>query len=98
MDANGNFHQNNYSWNAKANVLWIDQPVGSGYSYVESYDGYVTNEKSMAMELYSALIQFFTLLPEYYNDFYVFGESYAGKYIPSICHYILRQNQKKSSS
>jgi len=39
-------------------------------------------------------LNFFALLPEYYNDFYVFGESYAGKYIPSICHYILRQNQQ----
>jgi len=93
IDANGNFHANNYSWNARANVLYIDQPVGSGYSYVESDEGYVTNEKTMAVELYSALEQFFTLYPQYNINFFVFGESYAGKYIPSLCHYILKQNQ-----
>jgi len=95
IDANGNFHQNNYSWTAKANMLYIDQPVGSGYSYVENSDGYVSTEKTMAIELYSALTQFFTLYPQYNSNFYVFGESYAGKYIPSLCHYILKQNQNK---
>ena len=31
-------------------------------------------------DLYSFLTQFFTLYPQYQpNDFYVFGESYAGK-------------------
>jgi len=95
IDANGNFHANNYSWNARANVLWIDQPVGSGYSYVESPLGYVTTEKTMAVELYSALTQFFRLYPQYGANFFIFGESYAGKYIPSISHYILKQNQNK---
>jgi len=95
IDANGNFNNNSYSWNTKANMLWIDQPVGSGYSYVENSDGYVTTEKTMAVELYSALTQFFAMLPQYNKNFYVFGESYAGKYIPSLCHYIWKQNQQK---
>jgi len=95
IDVNGNFHANNYSWNARANVLWIDQPVGSGYSYVESAEGYVTNEKTMAVELYSALTQFLRMYPQYNTNFYIFGESYAGKYIPSLAHYILVQNKNK---
>lgn len=39
--------------------------------------------------MYEALIQFFKLFPEYQkNDFYVTGESYAGKYVPAITHKI----------
>jgi len=75
--------------------LYIDQPAGTGYSWVEDSDGYVTNEMTMAIELYSLLTQFFAAHSNYLkNDFYVFGESYAGKYIPSITHYILEQNNK----
>jgi vitellogenic carboxypeptidase-like protein len=35
--------------------------------------------------LYNALVQFFEVFPEQRkNDFYVTGESYAGKYVPVI--------------
>jgi hypothetical protein len=29
---------NAYGWNQKANVLWLDQPSGVGYSYGEEND------------------------------------------------------------
>jgi carboxypeptidase C (cathepsin A) len=56
--------------------------------------GYVTTETTMAVELYTTLVSFFQMHPQFsQNPFYVFGESYAGKYIPSLTHYILTQNQ-----
>ena len=43
----------------------------------------------MARDLYSALQQFFTLFAdERQNDFYLTGESYAGKYVPAIAYKI----------
>jgi len=94
INENGTIYPNKWSWNAKSNLLFLDQPVGSGYSYVENPIGYVTNEKTAAQEMYIALTTFLQNHPQYSKlDFYIFGESYAGKYVPSLSTFILQANQ-----
>eukprot|EP01105_Mastigella_eilhardi_P007520 TRINITY_DN18961_c0_g1_i1.p1 TRINITY_DN18961_c0_g1~~TRINITY_DN18961_c0_g1_i1.p1 ORF type:complete len:416 (-),score=134.81 TRINITY_DN18961_c0_g1_i1:80-1327(-) len=84
---------NPYAWNLHKNMLYIDQPVGSGYSYCTGQSCYVTNEQDLAAELYTALVNWFDEFPQYAkNPFFIFGESYAGKYIPSIATYIHEKN------
>jgi carboxypeptidase C (cathepsin A) len=74
-------------------MLYIDQPVGTGFSYVTNPNGYVRSEQTLTEELYTALTSFYALFPSLLkNDFYVFGESYAGKYIPYLATYIHEQN------
>lgn len=78
-----------FPWTFTLSMLYIDNPVGTGFSFTDHFQGYATSEDDVAQDLYSALIQFFTLFPEYAkNDFYVTGESYAGKYVPALAHYI----------
>jgi carboxypeptidase C (cathepsin A) len=49
--------------------------------------------------LYECLIQFFKLFPEYQtNPFYPFGESYAGKFVPTIAKKIHDENQSAQAS
>jgi carboxypeptidase C (cathepsin A) len=49
----------------------------------------------MTGDLYSGLIQWLKLFPEYrYNPFYVFGESYGAKYAIFIAKKISDENQK----
>jgi carboxypeptidase C (cathepsin A) len=48
------------SWNEVANVLWIDQPVGTGYSYADSYSDYVGDETAVAEDLWQFLQAFFS--------------------------------------
>ena len=51
--------------------------------------GYAKDENDVARDLYSALQQFFTIFSEQRkNDFYITGESYAGKYVPAIAYKI----------
>lgn len=96
VDANLNVTLREYSWTNLFSYLYIDQPVGTGFSYTEDKMGYVTNQAQVGSDLYQALVQFFTLFPEWRpNDFYITGESYAGKYIPAI-GYKLHQERESS--
>ena len=71
---------NPYTFAKKANMLYIDNPVGAGYSYSDP-NGLPTTQEDVARDLYECLIQWFTMFPEYQpNEFYAFGESYAGEY------------------
>lgn len=84
-----------YSWHRNFSVLYIDQPVGTGYSYTEG--SLVTNQTEVGEHLYSALTQFFQVFPEIReNPFYISGESYAGKYVPAIGHTIHQKNPNAS--
>ena len=65
-------------------MLYIDQPVGTGFSYVTDPRGYVKNEVTIGMELWNMMLKFYELYPKYANlDLYIFGESY-GKLVASI--------------
>jgi len=82
------------SWNSFANVLWIDQPAGTGFSWLGAGDPGVTSELEMAENMWGFFQQFFTQFPKYANlPFYVTGESYGGHYVPALSAYIERQNQ-----
>ncbi len=68
------------SWALPYNVLYIDQPVGTGFSFTKNEQGFATNQDMVANDLYEAMTQFYTLFPDLLKqDLYVTGESYAGK-------------------
>ncbi|XP_076472382.1 putative serine carboxypeptidase CPVL [Babylonia areolata] len=83
----------NITWNEKYSLLYVDNPVGTGFSFSDD-DGYARNEEDVARNLYSLLEQFFQIYTEFQtNPFYVTGESYAGKYVPAISYKIHMENQ-----
>lgn len=85
---------NPYSWNNNANMIYIDQPAGTGFSTGEKA-GLAHNETDVSDDMYVFLQSFFKTFPQYQkNDFYVTGESYGGHYVPSTSHRIYVGNQK----
>ena len=95
VDVQMQLHPRNYSWHNTHSVLYIDNPVGTGFSFTDDDAGYANDEDDVARDLYSALQQFFTLFSSYRaNDFYITGESYAGKYVPAISYKIHQENQQ----
>ncbi|XP_053700123.1 probable serine carboxypeptidase CPVL [Synchiropus splendidus] len=82
-----------YAWTDRYSVLYIDNPVGTGFSFTDDDRGFARDQDDVGRDLYSALTQFFQLFPEYQaNEFYATGESYAGKYVPAISYYIHKNN------
>ena len=86
---------NNFSWNTQANVMWIDQPAGTGYSYDDNEDADgVYTEDEIAEDLYEFMQKFFSQHSKYSKlDFYVTGESYAGHYVPHFSRKIFDANK-----
>jgi cathepsin A (carboxypeptidase C) len=54
---------NPYSWNNKANLLYVDQPVGTGFSYANPLH-MVTNEEEVAENMAQFLIKFLDKFPQ----------------------------------
>ena len=69
---------NPHSWTTVANVMYVDNPVGTGFSHTT--DDFAVNQDDVGTDLYEFLTQWFTLFEEFKdNEFFAFGESYAGK-------------------
>ncbi|KAH9900218.1 Alpha/Beta hydrolase protein [Xylariomycetidae sp. FL2044] len=85
---------NNGSWHEFANLLFVDNPVGTGFSYVDT-NSYVHELDEMADQFIVFLEKWYNLFPEYeHDDIYIAGESYAGQHIPYIAKAILERNKK----
>lgn len=83
---NGTLVRNPYAWSKLANMLYLEAPVGVGYSYSDDPDDLNhLNDDITASDNLAALKVFFSLFPEHkQREFYVSGESYAGVYVPTL--------------
>nr|GME18570.1 serine carboxypeptidase-like [Ipomoea batatas] len=87
---------NDYGWDKASNLIYVDQPTGTGFSYSSSEKDIRSDENGVSNDLYAFLQEFFKAHPEYAkNDFFVTGESYAGHYVPALGSRINRGNKKK---
>ncbi|KAJ1552416.1 hypothetical protein HK405_011409, partial [Cladochytrium tenue] len=78
----GTLNANPHSWHTLANVLYVEQPVGTGFSYSSAYE---TSETTLAKTFYTFLDGWFSVFTEAKAyKLYITGESYAGYYIPYI--------------
>lgn len=85
---------NHYSWNKHANLIFLDSPINTGFSY--SSDGSKVDTLSdMTVDLYAFLTLFLTRYPEYTSaPFHLAAESWGGHYAPNIGSYIHNKNKE----
>lgn len=69
-----------YTWVKDANVMFIDNPVGTGFSYVTDSSKYTTDNRQIALDLVEMMRGFYKKLPEFKSvPLYITSESYGGK-------------------
>ncbi|KAI6046470.1 Alpha/Beta hydrolase protein [Pisolithus marmoratus] len=81
-----------YSWNNEANVSFLDQRVGVGYSYAEFGENAETTEEA-ARNVYALLTIFFETFMSFSDrSLHLAGESYAGRYLPVFASEVYGRN------
>ena len=86
--------RNPFAWNRRFGLLFLDSPLGTGFSVAPSPDDIPTNQSVIADHTLAALQAFFALHPASFRErpFFLAGESYAGKYVPAAGARILEVN------
>ncbi|CAG2112307.1 unnamed protein product, partial [Medioppia subpectinata] len=81
-----------FAWNKVANMVYMESPVSTGFSYDETTKEPDNTDESTANDNYLALESFFQKYPHLKkNPFYITGESYAGVYIPMLATEIFKR-------
>ncbi|KAI6243482.1 Carboxypeptidase [Aphelenchoides fujianensis] len=101
VDANGSaIFENVYSWNSIANVVYLESPIGVGFSYDTTNVNYKqASDDETALQNYGAIADFFMRAQTQFKDrdFFLAGESYAGIYIPTLAAQIALNLQSFSN-
>ncbi|XP_062107912.1 serine carboxypeptidase-like 34 [Humulus lupulus] len=87
---------NPYTWNNAANLLFLESPVGVGFSYTNtSSDIDKLGDTITAKDSYNFLVNWFKRFPQFQSHkLYIAGESYAGHYVPQLSEVIFDQNKR----
>ncbi|CAA7269007.1 unnamed protein product [Cyclocybe aegerita] len=83
---------NLYGWNEEANIFFLDQPVGVGFSYTD-YGESVGTTEAAAKDVHAFISIFFETFTQFAGrPLHLAGESYGGRYLPVFASEIWDQN------
>ncbi|GAY61901.1 hypothetical protein CUMW_213580 [Citrus unshiu] len=93
---NGKLLKNEYSWNLESNMLYVDSPIGVGYSYSNTSSDYkLWNDAATAEDNLRFIVNWFKEFPQYKDsEFFLAGDSYAGHYVPQLATLIMKYNKQ----
>ncbi|XP_069151474.1 serine carboxypeptidase-like 45 isoform X1 [Solanum lycopersicum] len=88
---------NEHSWNKEANMLYLESPIGVGFSYSSDTSSYETvNDEITARDNVVFLLRWFHKFPQYRkSNLFLTGESYAGHYVPQLAKLMMAFNKKQ---
>ncbi|XP_073387740.1 serine carboxypeptidase-like isoform X2 [Physcomitrium patens] len=76
---------NDFGWDKVSSIIFVDQPVGTGFSYSTDIRDIRHDEEGVSEDMYDFFQAFYEAHPEFVkNKLFVTGESYAGHYVPAV--------------
>ncbi len=63
---------NEYTWNVNCSLLFVDNPVGVGFSFTNTSDGIPQSADEVARDLYIFLVEFYERYPQYLQVMHFF--------------------------
>uniref|UniRef100_A0A2N9EN15 Uncharacterized protein n=1 Tax=Fagus sylvatica TaxID=28930 RepID=A0A2N9EN15_FAGSY len=86
---------NPYSWTKVSNVIFVDSPVGTGFSYARTPVASQSSDFKHAQQLHQFLIKWLIDHPEFVtNPVYIAGDSYSGIPGPFLVQQISNGNEE----
>lgn len=86
--------KNKYSWINAANVFFLDQPIGVGFSYTTNSSIHADGTFAASEDVYAFMQLWYSAFPPSRSlPFSIAGESYGGRYIPIFAQHINEMNQ-----
>ncbi|KAH6887662.1 Alpha/Beta hydrolase protein [Thelonectria olida] len=85
--------RNPFSWTRNSSMIFVDQPAGTGFSYVDKGIDLPTDSFVAAADMHIFLRIFYSAFPHLRSvPFHISGESYGGHYVPTLAAEIVRYN------
>uniref|UniRef100_A0A1J3EBX5 Serine carboxypeptidase-like 7 n=1 Tax=Noccaea caerulescens TaxID=107243 RepID=A0A1J3EBX5_NOCCA len=82
-----------YSWTKTASIIYLDQPVGTGFSYSKTQLADKPSDSGEVKRIHEFLRKWLNKHQEFFsNPFYVGGDSYAGMVVPALVQEISKGN------
>ncbi|CAH8300492.1 unnamed protein product [Eruca vesicaria subsp. sativa] len=82
-----------YSWTKTANIIYLDQPIGSGFSYSRTPLVDKVSDTGEVKKIHEFLQKWLSKHPQFSsNPFYVAGDSYSGMIVPAVAQEISKGN------
>ncbi|AQK43904.1 serine carboxypeptidase1 [Zea mays] len=73
------------TWTKVSNIIFVDSPVGTGFSYAKSEEGLETGDTKQVKQLVIFLRKWLQDHPRFVmNPLYIAGDSYSGLIIPTL--------------
>ncbi|KAK8989553.1 hypothetical protein V6N11_063975 [Hibiscus sabdariffa] len=86
---------NPYSWTKVSNIIFVDSPVGTGFSYARNKAAERTSDTKTVGHLHQFLLKWLKDHGDFIsNPIYVSGDSYSGIPVPVLAQEILNGNEQ----
>ncbi|OWM79150.1 hypothetical protein CDL15_Pgr003321 [Punica granatum] len=79
-----------YAWTKTASIIFLDSPVGTGFSYSTTAEGWYSSDSKSASQAYQFLRKWMIAHPQYLAlQLFIGGDSYSGIIVPQVTKYVV---------